>query len=111
MNGCGIAQYSTDDHLLTALYASLPPSLFSQSSSLDVSTDVADPSSLEAIALSSIIAHLEFVEAHQNWETTYAQFEALAKAMPRMTCCGARKDYYVEMRGTHKDDARWLLMR
>lgn len=72
---------------------------FSQATDIGIQTDALVPGSLNFVAQQSIIAHLHFIFDQQNWAATKQRYNELSARLPRMSCCGLRRNMTLEVEG------------
>lgn len=60
---------------------------------------ISSPEHIDFIAQESLISHLQFQILNQSWQPTLARYEELQKSLTKITCCGNRKDFQVDMNG------------
>ena len=66
---------------------------------IGIQTDTLTPGSLNLIAQQSIIAHLEFLFADQDWQRTKDKYHALDARLGKISCCGIRSKLDMEIDG------------
>jgi hypothetical protein len=54
---------------------------------------------MNQIAYESIIHQLEFMYTNQDWRATKEKYERLNSRLPKMSCCGLRDDFHVDVDG------------